>query len=102
MMSFIWKLKQKQRYKLIKIIKLTLQNYGNGQALKICDYLKLPFQKPPLKILFYKDIATNDDYINNYCLPNQTEFSDECFMWYLHIKTKIVTECKKLLFENSR
>ena len=49
MMSFIWKMKQKRRYKLLKINRLTLQYYGNMDDINICYYLKLPFQKPPLK-----------------------------------------------------
>ena len=60
--------------------KLTLQYYGNVEDLNICYYPKLQFQKPPLKILFYKNFATNDDYINNYCFPNQTQFTDKCVM----------------------
>ena len=44
MMLFIWKMKQKQRYKLIlKINKLTLHDYGNVEDLNICYYLKIPF-----------------------------------------------------------
>ena len=35
-MSFIWKMKQKERYKLIEIIKLTLRYYGNTEDLNIC------------------------------------------------------------------
>ena len=29
----------------------------------------------------YKNIATNDDYINNYCVPIQSDFIEKCIMW---------------------
>ena len=95
-------MKQKQRYNPIKTNILTLQTYGNVEDLNICCYLKLPFQKPPLKILCYKNIATNDDYIISYCVLNQTEFTDKCIMWYLYSKTKDVRGSEELWFEYSR
>ena len=86
-MPIRWNFKQKaERYKLIKINKLILRYYGKINDLKICYYLKLPSQKPPLKISFYGNIASNDDYINNCCVPNQTEFTNKCIMWYLYNK----------------
>ena len=81
-MSFIWKMKQKEinkcgRSTLIKINKLTIQYSGWVDDLNICYYLKLPSRITPFKILFYKNIATNEDFMNNCCSPNQTKFSDK-------------------------
>ena len=78
---------------------MTLRYYGNVDELNICYYLKLPFQKPPLRISFHKNIASNDECINNYSTPNQNEFTDKSIMWYLHNKPKKVREYDELWFE---
>ena len=72
--------KKRKRYTLIKVKKLTLRYYRKINHLTTYYYLKLPFQKPTLKLFFYKNIASNDDYINKHCIPNQTEFTDKCNM----------------------
>ena len=43
----IGEIKQKQRYRLIKINKLTLQLYGNNDDLKICYYIKITLPLTP-------------------------------------------------------
>ena len=73
--------RRKKGYKVIKLNTLTLQFYGNIDYLNICYHLKLVLQLSPLKKAFYKNIATNDDYINNFCVPSQTEFTDNCVKW---------------------
>ena len=93
---------RKKGYKVIKKNKLTLRYYGNIDGLNICYHLKLVFQKPPLKILFYKNIATNEDYINIYCFPNQTKFTDKCIMWYLYNRARNVREYEELSFKYFR
>ena len=55
-------MKQKQRYKLMRKNKITLQYYGTIDDLNICYYIKLTLPITPLKKAFYKNIATNDDY----------------------------------------
>ena len=65
-MSFIWKTKQKditigemkqeQRYKLIKINKLTPQYYGNIDDLDICSYIKLTSPLTSLKKRFLRTL----------------------------------------------
>ena len=79
---------RKKGYKVIKINKLTLRYCGNIDDLNLCYRLKLGLPFSPLKIAFYKNIATNDDYINNYCIPIQSDFTEKCIMWYLYNKAK--------------
>ena len=54
----------------------------------------LPFSL--LEIAFYKITATNDDYIKNYCVPIQFDFTEKCIMWYLYNKAKDCRECEEL------
>ena len=82
--------------KVIKINKLTLRYCGNSDDLNICYRLKLGLPFSPLEIAFYKNIATNDDYINNYCVPIQSDFTEKCIMWYLHNKAKDWREYEEL------
>ena len=79
---------RKMRYEVIKINKLTLRYCGNFDDLNICYRLKLGLPFSPLEIAFYKNIGTNDDYINNYCVPIQSDFIEKCIMWYLNNKAK--------------
>ena len=87
---------RKKGYKVIKITKLTLRYCGNIDDLNICYRLKLGLPFSPLEIAFYKNIATNDDYINNYCVPIQSDFSEKCIMWYLYNKAKDRREYEEL------
>ena len=57
---------------------------------------KITVSKTTFKTFFHKNIANNDDYINKYCFPNQTEFTDKCIMWYSYKKTKDVREYNEL------
>ena len=77
---------RKKGYKVIKINKLTLRYCGNFDDLNICYRLKLGLPFSPLEKAFYKNIATNDDYINNYCVPIQSDFTEKCIMWYLYYR----------------
>ena len=77
----------KKGYKVKKINKLTLRYCGNVDDLNICYRLKLGLPFSPLETAFYKNIATNDDYINNYCVPIQSVFTEKCIKWYLYNKT---------------
>ena len=79
---------RKMRHKVIKINKLTLRYCGNIDDLNICYRLKLGLPFSPLEIAFYKNVATNDDYVNNYCVPIQSDFTEKCTMWYLYNKAK--------------
>ena len=63
---------RKMWYKVIKINKLTLRFCGNFEDLNIYSRLKLGLLFSPLEKTFYKNIATNDDYINKYCVPIQS------------------------------
>ena len=45
---------------------------------------------------FYKNIATNDDCINNYCFPSYSNFTDICVKWYLYNKTSDLREYEEL------
>ena len=74
--SFLCRMR-KMRYKVIKINKLTLRYCGNFDDLNICYRLKLGLPFSPLEIAFYKNIATNDDYINKYCVPIQSDFTEK-------------------------
>ena len=56
---------RKKGYKVKKIKKLTLLYCDNFDDLNICYRLKLELPFSPLEIALYKNIATNDDYINN-------------------------------------
>ena len=62
--------------------------------------MELPLS--PSEIAFYKDIATNDDYINNYCVPIQSVFTEKCKKWYLYNKTSNQEEYDELWIKNSR
>ena len=86
----------KKGYKVIKINKLTLQYYGDIDDLNICYRLNLGLAFSPLEIAFYKNIATSDDYINNYCIPIQSVFTEKCIKWYLYNKTSDLREYEKL------
>ena len=74
-------------YKVIKKSKLTLRWYSKIDDLNICYRLKMELPFSLLEIAFYKNIATNDDYINNYCVPIQSVFTEKCIKWYLYNKT---------------
>ena len=87
---------RKKRYKVIKIRKLTLRYYGTIDNLNICYRLKLGLPFSPLEVAFYKNIATNDDYINNYCVPIQSDFTEKCTMWYLYDRAKDWREYQEL------
>ena len=87
---------RKNVYKVIKINKLTLRFCGNINDLNICYRLKLELPFSPLEIAFYKNIATNDDYINNYCVPIQSVFTEICIKWYLYNKTSNQEEYDEL------
>ena len=87
---------RKKGYKVIKINKLTLRYYGSIGNLNICYHLKLALSLSPLEIAFYKDIATNDDYINNYCFSSQSDFTDKCVKWYLYNKTSDLREYEEM------
>ena len=87
---------RKKGYKVIKINKLTLRYCGNIDDLNICYRLKMGLQFSPLEIAFYKNIATNDDYINNYCVPIQSDFTEKCIMWYLYNKANDRRQCEEL------
>ena len=76
--------------------KLTLRYYGNNNDLNICYRFKLGLPFSPLEVAFYKNIATNDDYINNYCVPFQSDFTEKCIMWYLYNKAKDCVEYEEL------
>ena len=88
---------RKKGYRVIKINKLTLRFCGNFDDLNICYRLKLglPFS-PPLETSFYKNIATNDEYINKYCVPIQSDFTEKCIMWCLYNKAKDWMEYEEL------
>ena len=87
---------RKKGYKAIKINKLTLPYYGNIEDLKICYHLKLALPLSPLEKTFYENIATNDDYISNYCFPSYSDFTDKCVKWYLYNKTSDLREYEEL------
>ena len=87
---------RKKGYKVIKINKLTLRYCGNFDDLNVCYRLKLGLPFSPLEIAFYKNIATNDDYINNYCVPIQSDFTEKCVMWFLYHKAKDWREYEEL------
>ena len=78
---------RKKGYKVLKIKKLKLRYCGNIIDLNICYGLKMELHFSPLEVAFYKNIATNDDYINNYCVPVQTVFTEKFIKWYLYNKT---------------
>ena len=87
---------RKKGYKVIKMNKLTLRYCGNIDDLNICYRLKLGLPFSPLEVAFYKNIATNDDYINNYCVPLQSDVTEKCKMWYLYNKAKDWREYEEL------
>ena len=74
---------RKKGYKVIKINKITLRYCGNIDDSNKCYRLKLGLPFSPLEIAFCKNIATNDDYINNYCVPIQSVFTEKSIKWYL-------------------
>ena len=78
----------KKGYKVIKINKLKLRYCGNVDDSNICYRLKLGLRFSPLEVAFYKNIATNDDYINNFFVRIQSDFTEKCIMWYLYNKAK--------------
>ena len=79
---------RKKGYKVIKVNKLTLRYCGNIDDLNICYRLKLRLPNSPLEIAFYKNSATNDDYISKHCVPIQSVFIEKCIKWYLYNKAK--------------
>ena len=85
---------RKKGYK--KINKLALRYCGNINDLSIYYRLKLELPFSPLEIAFYENIATNDDYINKYCVPIQSDFTDKCVKWYLQNKTSDLREYEVL------
>ena len=87
---------RKKGYKVKKINKLTLRYCGNINESKICYRLKLELPFLPLEIAFYKNIATNDDYINNHCVPIQSFFTENCIKFYLYNKTSDLREYEGL------
>ena len=84
------------KHKVIKINKITLRYCGNIDDINICYRLKLGLPFSPLEIAFYKNIATNNDYINNYCVPIQSDFTEKCTTWYLCNKAKDWREYEEL------
>ena len=86
----------KRGINLYKKNKLTLRYYGNIDGLNICYRLQLGLPFSPLEVAFYKNIATNDDYINIYCVPIQSDFTEKCIMWYLYNKAKDLMEYEEL------
>ena len=95
MFLFLCRMREKG-YKVIKMNKLTLRYYGNIDDLNICYRLKLGLPFSPLEVAFYRNIATNDNYINNYCVPIQSDFTEKCIMWYLYNKAKDWGEYEEL------
>ena len=87
---------RKMRYKVLKTNKLTLRYCGNFDELNICYRVKLGLPFSPLEIAFYKNIASNDDYINNYCVPIPPDFTEKCIMLYFYNKAKIWREYEEL------
>ena len=75
---------REKEYKVIKINKITLRYCGKFDDLNICYRLNLGLPFSPLGMAFYKNIATNDDYIYNYCVPSQPDFTDKSVKWYLY------------------
>ena len=86
----------KKGYKVIKSNKLTLRYYGDIDDLIICYRLILGLPFSPLEIALSRNIATNDDYINQYCIPIQSVFTEKCIKWYLYNKTSDLREYEKL------
>ena len=39
---------------------------------------------------------TNEEYINNYCVPIQSDLTEKCIMWYLYNKAKNWREYEEL------
>ena len=87
---------RKMRYEVIKINKLTLRYCGKFDDLNICFRLKLGLPFSPLEIAFYRNIDTNDDYKNIYCLPIQSDVTEKCLKWYLYNRAKDWMEYEKL------
>ena len=87
---------RKKGYKVIKINKLSLRYYGNIDDLNICYRFKLGLPFSPLEVAFYKIIAINDDYINNVCVPIQSNFTEKCIILYLYNKAKDQREFEDL------
>ena len=87
---------RKKGHKVIKMNKLTLPYCGNIDDLNICYRLKLRLPFSPLEIAFNKNIATNDDYINKYCVPIQSVFTEKYIKWYLYNKTSDMREFEEL------
>ena len=92
---------RKKGYKLRKINKLTLRYCCNIDDLNICYRLNLGLPFSPLEIVFYKIFATNIDFINNYCVPIQSVFTEKGIMWYLYNKAKDWMEYEELWNKNS-
>ena len=95
MFLFLCRMREKG-YKVIKMDKLTLRYNSKIDDLNICNGLKLGLPFSLLEVAFYENIATNDNYINNYCVPIQSDFSEKCIMWYLYNKTKDWGEYEEL------
>ena len=87
---------RKKGYEVIKINKLTLRYCGKVDDLNICYRLKLGLPFSPLEVAFYNNIATNDDYINNYWVPIQSDFTEKCIMWFSYNKAIDWTEYEEL------
>ena len=93
---------RKMGYKVIKINKRTLRFCGNIDDLNKCYRLKLGLPFSSLEIAFYKNIATNDDYINNYCVPIQSDSTEKCILWHLYNKAKDWREYGELWIKHFR
>ena len=87
---------RRKEYEVRKINKLTRRYCGNIDDLYICYRLKLGLPFSPLEVAFYKNIATNDDYIDNYCVLIQSHFTEKIIMWYLYNKAKNWREYEEL------
>ena len=80
--------RRKKVYKVIKINKLKLRCCGNIDDSNVCYRLKVGLPFSPLEIAFDENIATNDDFINIYCVLIQSDFTENCIKWYLYNKAK--------------
>ena len=87
---------RKKGYKVIKIKKITLRYCGIIDGLNICYRLKLRLPILPLEIAFYKNTATNDDYMNIYCVPIQFVFTEKFIKWYFYNKAEDWREHEEL------
>ena len=93
---------RKKGYKVTKMNKLTLRYYGNIDNLNIFHRLKLALPLSPLERAFCRNIATNDDFVNNYCVPSQCDSTDKCVKWYLYNKTSDLRDYEELCIKYFR